>query len=65
MRWGLMFLAICVLLFVTVQGVRTNKDEKKVKQQKQTEKMWAEETNSLIDHKSGLPRFIQQIVMPR
>jgi hypothetical protein len=65
MRWGLMVLAVLVLLFVTFQGVKTKKSKKEIQQEIQKEKMWGEETNTLIDSRSGLPRFIQKIIMPR
>lgn len=65
MRWGLMVLAVLVLLFVTFQGVKTKKGKKEIQQEMQKEKMWGEETNTLIDSRSGLPRFIQRIIMPR
>ena len=65
MRWGLMILAVLVLLFVTFQGVKKKTNEKEIKREINKKKLWGEETNSLIDHKSGLPRFIQRIIMPR
>ena len=65
MRWGLMVLAVLVLLFVTFQGVKTKKSKKEMQKEMQKEKMWGEETNSVIDRRSGLPRFIQRIIMPR
>ena len=65
MRWGLMVLAVLVLLFVTFQGVKTKKSKKEMEKEMEKEKLWGEETNSVIDSRSGLPRFIQKIIMPR
>ena len=65
MRWGLMVLAVLVLLFVTFQGVKTKKSKKEMEKEMEKEKLWGEETNSVIDSRSGLPRVIQKIIMPR
>lgn len=65
MRWGLMVLAVLVLFFVTFQGVKTKKSKKELQKEMEKEKLWGEETNSVIDGRSGLPRFIQKIIMPR
>ena len=63
-RWVLMVLALLVLIGVTVMGVRKKPDKNK-KKVKDEEDLWGESKKGSIDPKSGLPRFIQRIVMPR
>ena len=63
-RWVLMVLALLVLIGVTVMGVRKKPDKNK-KKVKDEEDLWGESKTGSIDPKSGLPRFIQRIVMPR
>ncbi len=63
-RWVLMVLALLVLIGVTVMGVRKKPDKNKKKTQDEAE-LWGESKGGVIDPKSGLPRFIQRIVMPR
>jgi hypothetical protein len=53
-----------VLIGVTVMGVRKQPDKNKKKEQDDKE-LWGESKKGAIDPKSGLPRFIQRIVMPR
>lgn len=53
-----------VLIGVTVMSVRKKPDMNK-KRVKDEEDLWGESKGGLIDPKSGLPRFIQRIVMPR
>jgi len=59
-----MVLALMVLIGVTVMSVRKKPDMNK-KRVKDEEDLWGESKGGLIDPKSGLPRFIQRIVMPR
>jgi len=59
-----MILALVVLIGVTVMGVRKQPDKNKKKEQDDKE-LWGESKKGAIDPKSGLPRFIQRIVMPR
>jgi hypothetical protein len=63
-RWILMILALMVLIGVTVMGV-SKKPDKNKKRVKDEENLWGENKSGIIDPKSGLPRFIQKIVMPR
>ena len=59
-----MILALMVLIGVTVMSVRKKPDKNK-KRVKDEEDLWGENKSGIIDPKSGLPRFIQKIVMPR
>ena len=63
-RWVLMVLALLVLIGVTMMGVRKKPDKNK-KRVRDEEELWGESKKGVIDSKSGLPRFIQRIVMPR
>ena len=47
-----------------MMGVRKKPDKNKKKTQDEAE-LWGESKGGVIDPKSGLPRFIQRIVMPR
>ena len=63
MRWLFMILAVIVLILVTMIGVK-KKSRKKLKKEIREEDLWGEK-DQLIDEKSGLPKFIQRIIMPR
>ena len=64
MRWLFMILAVIVLILVTMIGVK-KKSRKKLKKEIREEELWGEKKDQLIDEKSGLPKFIQRIIMPR
>ena len=64
MRWLFMILAVIVLILVTMIGVK-KKSRKKLKKEIREEDLWGEKKDQLIDEKSGLPKFIQRIIMPR
>ena len=64
MRWLFMILAVIVLILVTMIGVK-KKSRKKLKKEMREQELWGEKKDQLIDEKSGLPKFIQRIIMPR
>tara|TARA_B100001093_G_C26818819_1_gene1010961 strand:+ start:1602 stop:1796 length:195 start_codon:yes stop_codon:yes gene_type:complete len=64
MRWLFMILAVIVLILVTIMNVKKN-SKKKLEKKKREEDLWGEKKDQLIDEKSGLPKFIQRIIMPR
>ena len=45
-------------------GVK-KKSRKKLKKEMREQELWGEKKDQLIDEKSGLPKFIQRIIMPR